>query len=232
MMQTLYYTTHNFVRRSGNVIDLCEYRSRMQDVQEEPVSAAPAARTERTRRRHPHQNAFALLTEVKLRLSLRHGRNFAPVIADAHALTAFRQRPDARAQQRRLSRARRAENQARIGEIRKQPRAVHAHIACKTDAKRAERLIASQLTVFDHGASAHADAVPARKRHKALPQALRTGICRLLRRALQNLRKLLLPHQPRKPPLGTVFYHCRRLPRAQPKLLHIRNMDMRPTYSL
>ena len=42
MMQTLYYTTHNFVRRSGNVIDLCEYRSRMQDVQEEPVSAAPA----------------------------------------------------------------------------------------------------------------------------------------------------------------------------------------------
>ena len=43
MMQTLYYTTHNFVRRSGNVIDLCEYRSRMQDVQEEPVSAAPAA---------------------------------------------------------------------------------------------------------------------------------------------------------------------------------------------
>ena len=35
-MQTLYYTTHNFVRRSGNVIDLCEYRSRMQDVQEEP----------------------------------------------------------------------------------------------------------------------------------------------------------------------------------------------------
>ncbi len=41
MMQTLYYTTHNFVRRSGNVIDLCEYRSRMQDVQEEPVSAAP-----------------------------------------------------------------------------------------------------------------------------------------------------------------------------------------------
>lgn len=58
MMQTLYYTTHNFVRRSGNVIDLCEYRSRMQDVQEEPVSAAPAARTERTRRRHPHQNAL------------------------------------------------------------------------------------------------------------------------------------------------------------------------------
>ena len=63
MMQTMYYTTHNFVRRSGNVIDLCEYRSRMQDVQEEPVSAAPAARTERTRRRHPHQNAFALLMD-------------------------------------------------------------------------------------------------------------------------------------------------------------------------
>ena len=59
----LYYPTHNFVRRSGNVIDLCEYRSRMQDVQEEPVSAAPAARTERTRRRHPHQNAFALLMD-------------------------------------------------------------------------------------------------------------------------------------------------------------------------
>ena len=63
MMQTLYYTTHNFVRRSGNVIDLCEYRSRMQDVQEEPVSATPAARTERTRRRHPHQNALALLMD-------------------------------------------------------------------------------------------------------------------------------------------------------------------------
>ena len=63
MMQTLYYTTHNFVRRSGNVIDLCEYRSRMQDVQEEPVSAASASRTERTRRRHPHQNALALLMD-------------------------------------------------------------------------------------------------------------------------------------------------------------------------
>lgn len=64
MMQTLYYTTHNFVRRSGNVIDLCEYRSRMQDVQEEPgFLPAPAARTERTRRRHPHQNAFALLMD-------------------------------------------------------------------------------------------------------------------------------------------------------------------------
>lgn len=63
MMQTLYYTTHNFVRRSGNVIDLCEYRSRMQAVQEEPVPAAPAARTERTRRRHPHQSAFALLMD-------------------------------------------------------------------------------------------------------------------------------------------------------------------------
>ena len=58
MMQTLYYTTHNFVRRSGNVIDLCEYRSRMQDVQEEPVSAAPAARTERTRRRHPRCRGY------------------------------------------------------------------------------------------------------------------------------------------------------------------------------
>lgn len=50
MMQTLYYTTHNFVRRSGNVIDLCEYRSRMQDVQEEPVSAGS---------RSPGQSAHA-----------------------------------------------------------------------------------------------------------------------------------------------------------------------------
>ena len=70
MMQTLYYTTHNFVRRSGNVIDLCEYRSRMQDVQEEPVSAAPAARTERTRRRHPHQNAsFASMSVILMTLT-------------------------------------------------------------------------------------------------------------------------------------------------------------------
>lgn len=36
----------------------------MQDVQEEPVSAAPAARDRGcTRRRHPHQNAFALLMD-------------------------------------------------------------------------------------------------------------------------------------------------------------------------
>ena len=69
MMQTLYYTTHNFVRRSGNVIDLCEYRSRMQDVQEEPVSAAPAARTERTRRRHPHQNGFASMSVILMTLT-------------------------------------------------------------------------------------------------------------------------------------------------------------------
>ena len=69
MMQTLYYTTHNFVRRSGNVIDLCEYRSRMQDVQEEPVSAASAARTERTRRRHPHQNAFASMSVILMTLT-------------------------------------------------------------------------------------------------------------------------------------------------------------------
>lgn len=32
-MKTVYYTTDRFVRREGNVIDLCEYRERMQRAQ-------------------------------------------------------------------------------------------------------------------------------------------------------------------------------------------------------
>ena len=92
------------------------------------------------------------------------------------------------------------------------------HIACKADAKRADAPDSQPALRFcDHGASAHADAVPARKRHKALPQCiLRTGICRLAAsRAAKSPNSSSWPHQPRKPPLGAVFYHCRRLaPRA------------------
>ena len=35
-MQTLYYTTGNFIRHTGNVVDLTEYRRRLAQAQQEP----------------------------------------------------------------------------------------------------------------------------------------------------------------------------------------------------
>lgn len=60
-MQTLYYTTGNFIRHTGNVVDLTEYRRRLAQVQQEPEEAeenlvllpresAPSPRRTRARR--------------------------------------------------------------------------------------------------------------------------------------------------------------------------------------
>ena len=38
-MQTLYYTTGNFIRHTGNVVDLTEYRRRLAQAQQEPGEA-------------------------------------------------------------------------------------------------------------------------------------------------------------------------------------------------
>ena len=38
-MQTLYYTTGNFIRHTGNVVDLTEYRRRLAQAQQEPEEA-------------------------------------------------------------------------------------------------------------------------------------------------------------------------------------------------
>lgn len=38
-MQTKYITTNSYVRRRGNVIDFCEYRSRMQGSRAEEIAA-------------------------------------------------------------------------------------------------------------------------------------------------------------------------------------------------
>ena len=57
-MQTLYFTTSNFIRHEGNVVDLTEYRRKLAIAQghvEEQTEAAPAedrpvcARTQRRR---------------------------------------------------------------------------------------------------------------------------------------------------------------------------------------
>ena len=38
-MQTLYYTTENFIRHTGKVVDLTEYRRRLPRVEQEPEEA-------------------------------------------------------------------------------------------------------------------------------------------------------------------------------------------------
>lgn len=38
-MQTLYYTTENFIRHTGKVVDLTEYRRRLAQAQQEPEEA-------------------------------------------------------------------------------------------------------------------------------------------------------------------------------------------------
>lgn len=37
-MQTLYYTTNNFVRHTGNIVDLSEYRRKLEAVRQEQLS--------------------------------------------------------------------------------------------------------------------------------------------------------------------------------------------------
>ena len=58
-MQTLYYTTNNFVRHTGNVVDLSEYRRKLAQVQqvqedwqpeEEPAAVSVSARVRRSDR--------------------------------------------------------------------------------------------------------------------------------------------------------------------------------------
>ncbi len=60
-MQTLYYTTGNFIRHTGNVVDLTEYRRRLAQAQQEPEEgeenlvllpreSAPSPRRTRARR--------------------------------------------------------------------------------------------------------------------------------------------------------------------------------------
>ena len=68
-MQTLYYTTGNFIRHTGNVVDLTEYRRRLARAEQEPEEAgetrvllpresAPSPR--RTRARRARRRALVL----------------------------------------------------------------------------------------------------------------------------------------------------------------------------
>lgn len=53
-MQTVYYTTANFIRHQGNLVDLTEYRRKLGRIEEEQLWAAPQPREEerpRVRRR-------------------------------------------------------------------------------------------------------------------------------------------------------------------------------------
>ena len=42
-MQTLYYTTENFIRHTGNVVDLAEYRRRLERAVRTEAEEGPAA---------------------------------------------------------------------------------------------------------------------------------------------------------------------------------------------
>ena len=70
-MQTLYYTTENFIRHTGNVVDLTEYRHRLARTQQEEAAeevpaitllpqAAPQQRLRRDRTRTRHRRALFL----------------------------------------------------------------------------------------------------------------------------------------------------------------------------
>ncbi len=59
-MQTVYFTTSNFIRHEGNVVDLTEYRRKLAQVQgkaepevEEEAVYTPRPRTNHRRRVHP-----------------------------------------------------------------------------------------------------------------------------------------------------------------------------------
>jgi len=72
-MQTMYYTTNNFVRHTGNVVDLSEYRrklaaaqSRQMDWQEQEVEeeAEPAVVALRPRRSRERREQRSLLLDM------------------------------------------------------------------------------------------------------------------------------------------------------------------------
>ena len=69
-MQTLYYTTNNFVRHSGNIVDLSEYRRKLSAVQEQTAWQADAEELDvapirpRPRRSQQRQERRAALLDM------------------------------------------------------------------------------------------------------------------------------------------------------------------------
>ena len=70
-MQTVYYTTNNFVRHTGNVVDLSEYRrklaaaqSQQVDWQEQEEVAEPAAVAPRPRRSRQRREQRGLMLDM------------------------------------------------------------------------------------------------------------------------------------------------------------------------
>ena len=72
-MQTLYYSTPNFIRHTGNVIDLCEYREKLARATEgEPARPLSQERSEAPAHRHARSRVFFssldLLTSIAILL--------------------------------------------------------------------------------------------------------------------------------------------------------------------
>jgi hypothetical protein len=70
-MQTLYYTTSNFVRHTGNIVDLSEYRRKLDAAQQEQLSwmeqeadEEPEQAHPRPRRSQPRQERHAALLDM------------------------------------------------------------------------------------------------------------------------------------------------------------------------
>ena len=68
-MQTLYYTTNNFIRHTGNVVDLCEYRRRLALARQEQQDwleeeEAPQAVQPRPRRSAGRRQRRAMLLDM------------------------------------------------------------------------------------------------------------------------------------------------------------------------
>ena len=70
-MQTLYYTTSNFIRHTDNIVDLSAYRRKLAAAQqaqmawqEDEEEAAPAAYQPRPRRSHQRQERRAALLDM------------------------------------------------------------------------------------------------------------------------------------------------------------------------
>lgn len=72
-MQTLYYTTNNFVRHTGNIVDLSEYRRKLEAVRQEQLSRTaweeegygePEPTAPRPRRSASRQERRAALLDV------------------------------------------------------------------------------------------------------------------------------------------------------------------------
>ena len=72
IMQTLYYSTSNFIRYTGNVIDLCEYREKLSRVTEgtsarpAPVEETSGAPARRRTRRHAVLSSLDIFTSIAL----------------------------------------------------------------------------------------------------------------------------------------------------------------------